>query len=85
MGGLFPKTPSLSIVPESDIPRSHPVIPPEILAADTQCHVQCYDTVSDLLYDSKYKSSKEHSQLFTQFSVQQHLLWGLPSQGENPL
>ena len=30
----------------------------EILAADTQCHVQCYDTVSDLLYDSKYKSSK---------------------------
>ena len=57
----------------------------EILAADTQCHVQCYDTVSDLLYDSKYKSNKEHSQLFTQFSVQQHLLWGLPSQGGNPL
>ena len=27
----------------------------EILATDTQCHVQCYDTVSDLLYDSKYK------------------------------
>ena len=32
---------------------SHELI--EILAEDTQCHVQCYDTVSDLLYDSKYK------------------------------
>ena len=30
----------------------------EILAADTQCHSECYDTVSDVLQDSKSKSSK---------------------------
>ena len=41
----------------------------EILATDTQCHSECYDTVSDTLQDSNFKSSKEHNQLFTQFSV----------------
>ncbi|CAI8591812.1 unnamed protein product [Vicia faba] len=44
-------TRNILVIASTHIPKKvdPSLIAPEILAADTQCHVQCYDTISDFL------------------------------------